>query len=108
MSLVTKSVEEYNALFGTDEDAVSFVRRNVEVDPNALDEFLKLEEAKGLNPMQIAYVKELITFIFQNGRFEKTDLLKEELNFGDLFDNLQITALIEDIEEVMRITMHLE
>ena len=101
MSAIAKSVEEYNALFGTDEETVTFIRKNIEINPDSLDRFLNEQMTKGLNDMQLAYVKELITFIFQNGRFERTDLLREELNFGGLFDSIQIGRLIADIESVV-------
>ena len=51
--------------------------------------------------MQIAYVKELLLFISQNGYFEKSDLLREELDFRGIFNSIEINRLIEEIENII-------
>lgn len=98
---VTSSVEEYNQLLGTEEQTISFVRKNIEISPEAVDKFIELQKAKGLDDSQIVFVKELLTYIFQNGTFDRRDLLKEELNFGSLFNSKEIANLITDIQEVI-------
>ena len=101
ISNASNSVEEFNSLFGDDEDVISFIRKNVEANPSSINEFVNNEKAKGLNDEQITYVKELLTYIFQNGKFSRSDLLKEELNFGDLFDNITIQSLLNDLEAIL-------
>ena len=102
MSRISKTVEEYNKLFGTDEDTIRFVRKNVEMNPDAIDKFIELEKAKGLNDAQIEYVKVLLTYIAQNGLFRREDLISPILpNFTTLFDNILINKLIEDLERIM-------
>ena len=34
-----------------------------------------------------------------NGKFERTDLLREELNFNGIFNSQEIGSLIKDLEE---------
>lgn len=51
--------------------------------------------------MQIAYLRELLLFISQNGYFDKADLLREELNFNGIFNSIEIGKLIKDIENRM-------
>ena len=41
---------------------------------------------------------ELLNYISQNGKFERKDLLREELNFGSLFNSVEINMLLNDIE----------
>lgn len=96
---IAKTADEYNDLFPDDESIVIFVRKNIEISPEAVDAFVKLEEAKGLSGDQITYVKELLLFISQNGKFERSDLLREELNFNSIFNSVEINNLINDIEE---------
>ena len=96
-----KSQEEYDALFGSDADIVCFIRKNLEINPSAIQEFLGFQKAKGLSDAQLAYAKELLTFINKNGKFERRDLLKEELFFDKLFNSIQIDALLKDIEKVL-------
>lgn len=96
---VAKTAEEFNELFSSDEDIVTFVRKNIEINPNAIDDFIELQITKGLNEKQILYVKELLLFISQNGKFERTDLLREELNFNSIFNSIEINSLIKDIEK---------
>ena len=45
------------------------------------------------------YAKELLVFISQNGTFKRQDLLREELDFDDIFDSVQINKLLALIEE---------
>ena len=101
MSKISKSVEEYNALFGTDEETVSFIRKNIEVNPEYLTKFIEQERNNGFNDNQLSYIKELLTFIFQNGSFERRDLLREELFVEGLFNNIEMAKLIDDIESII-------
>ena len=96
---IAKTAEEYNDLFGDDNSIVTFVRKNIELSPVAIDAFIELEKAKGLSGNQIIYIKELLLFISQNGKFERTDLLREELNFNSIFNSVEINNLLTDIEE---------
>lgn len=98
---IAKSVDEYNELFKTDNDIVKFVRKNVGIDPVAIDQFLRIQLEKGLNSQQLQFVKALLIFISENGGFEKNDLLREELDFRRIFNNLEISNLIDDIERVL-------
>ncbi len=65
----------------------------------SVEAFIEIEKARGFNDEQIAYVKELLLFISQNGKFERTDLLREELNFNGIFNSQEIGLLIRDLEE---------
>lgn len=98
---IAKTAEEYNELFKEDEDIVTFVRKNVEFLPSAVDAFLDKEKNKGLNEDQLKYIKELLLFISQNGDFKRQYLLRSELLFGELFNSSQINDLIVDIEEII-------
>ena len=47
-------------------------------------------------------IKELLTFINQNGTFKVDDLIKnEELHFVELFNSEEIKELINDINEIL-------
>ena len=96
---LAKTAEEYNDLFKTDEDLVIFVRRSLEFNPFAVEAFLDMEKNKGYNSDQLIYVKELLLFISQNGYFNRSDLLREELSFNEIFNSFEINVLINDIEE---------
>lgn len=96
---LAKTADEYNQLFKEDSDLVVFVRKNLEMNPIAVEDFIQCEKSKGFDEMQIKYLKELLIFISQNGKFERKDLLREELNFNGIFNNIQINKLITDIEE---------
>lgn len=96
-----KTQEEYETLFHSDKEIVHFIRRNIEINPSAIQEFLDNQKSKGRTDAQLAYIKELIIFINKNGKFERKDLLKEELHFAGLFDNLQIVSLLTDLESVL-------
>ncbi len=95
---IAASAEDYNELFHDDYDIVSFVRKNIEVNPDAIADFIAHQKEQGMNDEQINYIQELLLFIFQNGKFERTDLLREELNFNSLFNSIQINNLIKAIE----------
>lgn len=69
------------------------------MNPIAVEDFIQCEKNKGFDETQIKYLKELLIFISQNGKFERKDLLREELNFNGIFNNIQINKLISDIEE---------
>lgn len=96
-----KSQEEYESLFSSDKEIVYFIRKNMEINPSAIQEFLDNQKAKGRNDAQLTYIKELIVYINKNGKFERKDLLKEELHFAGLFDNLQIVSLLTDLESLL-------
>ncbi|HBN00274.1 MAG TPA: hypothetical protein DD384_03455 [Firmicutes bacterium] len=96
---LAKTADEYNQLFKEDSDLVVFVRKNLEMNPIAVEDFVQCERSEGFNEVQIKYLKELLIFISQNGKFERKDLLREELNFNGIFNNIQINKLISDIEE---------
>ena len=95
---VAQSADEYNELFHDDNGIICFVRKNIEISPKSITSFLEEQKEKGMNEEQLTYIRELILFISQNGKFERTDLLREELNFNSLFNSVQINGLISDIE----------
>ena len=96
-----KSQEEYESLFSSDKEIVYFIRKNMEINHSAIQKFLDNQKAKGRNDAQFTYIKELIVYINKNGKFERKDLLKEELHFAGLFDNLQIVSLLTDLENLL-------
>lgn len=96
---LAKTADEFNALFDDDLSIVSFVRKNIEFNPISVDNFLNEERIKGFNEDQIKYIKELLLFISQNGKFERQDLLREELSFNQLFNSAEINALLNDIDQ---------
>ena len=75
-----------------------FIRKNLELNPEAVDKFAQIFIDKGFNEMQIKYIRELLLFISQNGYFTRQVLLLEELNFKGLFNSDEIKYLIEVIE----------
>ncbi len=101
ISELAKSHEEYNELFKNDKDIINFVRKNVGIDSIAIDKFVGKQLDAGFNLQQLAYVKALIIFISENGRFEKDDLLREELDFRKIFNNIEISKLIDDVMAVI-------
>ena len=98
---MAKDANEYNALFGDDYDLVVFVRKNIELNPSLLRAFIDKQVDKGYNNTQIKYIEELMTFISQNGRFLREDLLREELNFNGIFNSKEILSLIDDIVSII-------
>lgn len=96
---IAKTADEFYSFFKDNNTIVTFIRKSLEFYPAAVEAFLKQERANGFDEAQILYIKNLLLFICQNGKFEKADLLKEELNFNGIFNNIQIKKLIEDIEE---------
>ena len=87
--------------FKNDKDIINFVRKNVGIDSVAIDKFVDKQLDAGFNLQQLAYVKALIIFISENGRFEKDDLLREELDFRKIFNNIEISKLIDDVMAVI-------
>ena len=87
-----KALDSVNVPYTTnrkdDYDIVTFIRRNIEIDPEAVQDFINVEKTKGFTAEQLIYVKELLIFISQNGKFERSDLLREELNFNYLKNNM--------------------
>lgn len=98
---IAKDSDEYTSLFKDDDALVSFIRRNLEFNPIEVEKFLEYEKSKGLNDKQLAYTKELLLFISQNGNFDRYYLTRPELSFGNLFNSIQINNLLKDIEERM-------
>lgn len=95
-----KDDEEYNSLFSCDEDIPVFVRKTVGISKSAIESFIDSKNSNDkFDSRQILYVKELLKFISKNGKFERSDLLREELLFGDIFDSITINSLLIDIEE---------
>ena len=95
---IAKTADEYNEYFKEDGDLVVFVRKNVELNPNSVTSFLDGLRDDGFNDSQVDYARELLTFISQNGSFKRQDLLREELSFGDKFNNIEIGKLLEKID----------
>lgn len=91
--------EEITELFENDRDLISFVRKVVGISPTAVTAFINHEASKGYNERQLKYITELLKYISQNGKFEKSDLLREELFFGELFNSAQINSVVKDVEE---------
>lgn len=96
---LAKTSEEYINMFPDDDSLIAFIRKNVELNPVAINQFLS--KMDWLNTEQTDYIRELFLFISQNGRFVRKDLLREELNFNSIFNNIQIIEVIEKIEEVL-------
>ncbi|MBO6262091.1 MAG: DEAD/DEAH box helicase family protein [Bacilli bacterium] len=95
---LAKSAEEFNDLFTKDGDITNFVRKNVRIDNSAIDRFIAEQMDEGLNIDQLRFVRTLLVFISENGKFERADLLREELDFRGIFNNIEISKLISDIE----------
>ena len=91
---------EYEELFNNDGDVISLIRRSVEINPVAINNFLNEQRLKGRNDYQIAYIKELLTYIFQNGYFKVQDMLKEELNFNKVFLSTEVRPLVVDLQAI--------
>jgi len=98
---IASSQEEYSKAFATDEDLVIFVRKNMEFNPVAVEHYINNLQEKNFNETQIIYAKELLLFISQNGRFDRRDLLREELNFSGIFNSQEIRALIDIIDSII-------
>ncbi len=96
---IAKTADEYNSAFADDKLLVVFIRKNIPFNPVAVNAFLESLRNLGFNNKQIIYVKELLIFISQNGQFSRQDLLREELNFGELFNSIQINDLLNEIEK---------
>ena len=76
----------------------SFVRRNVGIDNSAIDKFIAEKMNEGLNIEQLRFVRTLLIFASENGSFDRSDLLREELDFRGIFNNIEISKLISDLE----------
>ena len=98
---LAKSQEDYNNLFSNDIELTIFIRKHINFDEQAVKSFLEKQLEKG-NQEQVKYIKELLTFINQNGTFKVDDLIKnEELHFVELFNSEEIKDLINDINEIL-------
>ena len=100
LAKISKDVEEYTGLFEDDNALITFIRRNLEFNPSSVDRFINMQKNHNFNNAQLAYVKELLLFISQNGYFDKQDLLRPELSFNNLFNSNEINLLISDLESV--------
>ena len=98
---IAKTAEEYNEVFNSDESLVIFVRKNIEINPITIKNFIDHLINLGFNEKQIEYTKELFIFINQNGQFNRSDLLFEELNFNGIFNSSEISLLIKEIEAII-------
>ena len=96
---LAKDENEYIDLFKSDADISAYVRKNCGISKDAIDAFIKNESTKGYSERQLNYIFELLKFISQNGKFEKNDLLREELHFSDLFNSSEINTIINEIKE---------
>ena len=96
---LAKSQDEYTGLFESDSEIPVFVRKTIGINIEAINGFLEFESAKGFNERQLHYMMELLKYISQNGKFERKDLLREELYFGDLFNSSEINSVITDVED---------
>jgi type I restriction enzyme R subunit len=95
---LAKDEDEYKGLFENDTNIPTFVRKTAGINQEAINVFIDFESNKGYNERQLNYIKELLKYISQNGKFERKDLLREELYFGDLFDSVAINSVIADVE----------
>lgn len=98
---LAKSQEDDNNLFSNDIELTIFIRKHIAFDEQAVKSFLEKQLEKR-NQEQVKYIKELLTFINQNGTFKVDDLIKnEELHFVELFNSEEIKELINDINEIL-------
>ncbi|MCR4874732.1 MAG: DEAD/DEAH box helicase family protein [Clostridia bacterium] len=97
--IIAKTADEYYSLFPEDKDIVRFVRSNIEFNPDSIAKFVGIFQDKGYNDMQLAYIKELLLFISENGSFDRQDLLRPELSFNGIMNSLEIKFLISKIQE---------
>lgn len=95
---IAKSADEYNSVFSEDNSLVVFIRKNVPFNPEAKNGFLNHLKELEFNDVQVTYANELLVFISQNGQFSRQDLLRDELNFGGIFNSIQIQKLLKEIE----------
>ena len=98
---IAKKQEKYDEIFNKDEDLVVFIRKSLEFNPVAVEQYINDLKAKGFNETQLIYARELLLFISQNGAFDRRDLLREELNFHGIFNSQQIRSLIDHIETII-------
>ena len=90
--------DEYNSVFSEDNSLVVFIRKNVPFNTEGKNKFLNHLKELGFNDEQVTYANELLVFISQNGQFSRQDLLRDELNFGGIFNSIQIQKLLKEIE----------
>ena len=99
---IAKGDEKWTDLFNSNEEVITFVRQNINVNEGSLSQFIQKQISKGFNEEQIAYVKELFIFIFKNGCFSRSDLIDDGLNyFIDIFNSEEINSLLSDVEEIL-------
>lgn len=90
--------DEYNSVFSKDNSLVVFIRKNVSFNTEGKNKFLNHLKELRFNDEQVTYANELLVFISQNGQFSRQDLLRDELNFGEIFNSIQIQKLLKEIE----------
>ena len=91
---------EYSHKFKKDKDLVVFARKTLGISKNAIEEFIrKMKQEKGYTDEQADYVNTLLLFISENGSFEKQDILREELNFNNLFNSVEIKELLDEVSK---------
>jgi hypothetical protein len=89
---------EYSIKFPNDKDLIVFVRKTIGISKSAIEEFVRLlKSQKGYSDEQGEYVETLLMFISENGTFERQDILREELSFNGLFNNVEITDLLNEV-----------
>ena len=93
------SEDEYTGLFEDDSEIPVFVRKVIGISTESIQQFVDYQASKGFTGGQLKYIEELVKYISLNGKFEKSDLLREELSFGTLFNSAEINDVITDIEE---------
>lgn len=99
---ISPDMDDYFSMFGLDdEEIVSFIRENIEIDETALNDFLSSQRNLGRTDDQIDFIKQLILFIYENGRFDRQYLTRPELNFLNYFNSVEIQEVIKAIEEVV-------
>lgn len=104
---LSKNENEFKDMFGDNIALISFVRSHVNVNPSVIDTFANRYEEFGYDFNQIAYIKELVKYVLQNGYFYRSDLVqREELAFSHLFsssvDILRIANDLEQLDYVLR------
>lgn len=98
---IAKTPEELYDLFPDDESIVKFIRSNIEFNPNSVNEFIEKFDEKGFNNIQLAYIKEVLLFISENGEFNLKDLLKPELSFKEIMNSEEIKLLLDELKQVI-------
>lgn len=99
---LSKDDNDFKDTFSDNVSLVSFVRRHINVNPSVIEAFASQYEKLGYDLNQIAYIKELVKYVFQNGYFYRSDLVqREELAFSHLFtSSVDILRIANDLEQL--------